>query len=173
MKFQLKSLLLTYHIFSYFDFHSLLPVKKNLTEVFHVKPLRLAFSFLPPVRFEIFTAGFSSRIFIFPLVHWLKKSDYSSLQKSKSKTVVNTSRSRFCDVLTVMHHKSHTRQLRITLLKWRGERTNSQRNFINYPNERITVNLEKFNPAEMFLQRFSVIFETEVLKKNCAQLLSN
>ena len=79
MKFQLKSLLSTYHIFSYFDFHSLLPVKKNLTEVFHVKPLRLAFSFLPPVRFEIFTAGFSSRIFIFPLVHWLKKFDYSSL----------------------------------------------------------------------------------------------
>ena len=47
----------------------------NLTEVSHVKPPpppsppRLAFSFLPPVRFEIFTAGFSSRIFIFPLVH--------------------------------------------------------------------------------------------------------
>ena len=42
---------------------------KNLTEVFHVKPPRLAFSFLPPVRLEIFTAGFSSRIFIFALVH--------------------------------------------------------------------------------------------------------
>ena len=41
----------------------------NLTEAFHVKSPRLAFSFLPPVRFEIFTAGFSSRIFIFPLVH--------------------------------------------------------------------------------------------------------
>ena len=42
----------------------------NLTEVFHVNPPRLAFSFLPPVvRFAIFTAGFSSRIFIFPLVN--------------------------------------------------------------------------------------------------------
>ena len=41
----------------------------NLTEAFHVKSPRLAFSFLPPVRFEMFTAGFSSRIFIFPLVH--------------------------------------------------------------------------------------------------------
>ena len=41
----------------------------NLTEAFHVKSPRLAFSFLPPVRFEISTAGFSSRIFIFPLVH--------------------------------------------------------------------------------------------------------
>ena len=41
----------------------------NLTEAFHVKSPRLAFSFLPPVRFEIFTAGFSSRTFIFPLVH--------------------------------------------------------------------------------------------------------
>ena len=30
----------------------------NLTEVFHVKPSRLAFPFLPPVSFEIFTAGF-------------------------------------------------------------------------------------------------------------------
>ena len=39
------------------------------------------FSFLPPVRFEIFIAGFSSRISIFPLVHWLKNSDYSSLDK--------------------------------------------------------------------------------------------
>ena len=51
----------------------------NLTEVFHVKPPVKLFSFLPPVSFEIFTAGFSSRIFIFPLAHWLKKSDYSSL----------------------------------------------------------------------------------------------
>ena len=54
----------------------------NLTEVFHVKPPRLAFSFLPPVSFEMFTAGFSSRIFIFPPVHWLKKSDCSSLSGS-------------------------------------------------------------------------------------------
>ena len=46
---------------------------------FSCKAPRLAFSFLPPVRFEIFTAGFSSQIFIFPLVLWLKKSDYSSL----------------------------------------------------------------------------------------------
>ena len=28
MKFQLESLLSTYHIFSYFDFHSLFPVNK-------------------------------------------------------------------------------------------------------------------------------------------------
>ena len=45
----------------------------NLTDISHVKPPppspRLAFQFLPPVRFEIFDAGFSSRIFIFPLVH--------------------------------------------------------------------------------------------------------
>ena len=41
----------------------------NLTEAFHVKSPRLSFSFLPPVRFEIFTAGFASRIFVFPLVH--------------------------------------------------------------------------------------------------------
>ena len=80
IKFQLKSLLLTYHIFSYFDFHSLFPVKKyKSNRSFLCKAPRLAFSFLPPVRFEIFTAGFSSRIFIFPLVHWLRKSDYSSL----------------------------------------------------------------------------------------------
>ena len=82
IKFQLESLLLTYHIFSYFDFHSLFPVKKyKSNRSFLCKAPRLAFSFLPPVRFEIFTAGFSSRIFIFPLVHWLRKSDYSSLPK--------------------------------------------------------------------------------------------
>ena len=51
----------------------------NLTEGFHVKSPRLAFSFLPPVNFEIFTAGFSSRIFIFRPVHRLQKSDYSRL----------------------------------------------------------------------------------------------
>ena len=36
---------------------------------FSCKAPRLAFSFLPPVRFEIFITGFSSWIFIFPLVH--------------------------------------------------------------------------------------------------------
>ena len=51
----------------------------NLTKVFHVKPSFLAFSFSPPVSFEIFTAGFSSLTFIFPSIRWLKKSDYSSL----------------------------------------------------------------------------------------------
>ena len=79
IKFQLESLLSTHHIFSYFDFHSLFPVKKKSNRSFSCKAPRLAFSFLPPVRFQIFTAGFSSRIFIFPPVHWLKKSDYSSL----------------------------------------------------------------------------------------------
>ena len=49
----------------------------NLTEVFHIKSPRAAF--LPTVSFEIFTAVFSSWIFIFPPVHWLKKSDHSSL----------------------------------------------------------------------------------------------
>ena len=77
IKFQLESLLSTYHIFSYFDFHLLFPL-------FSCKAPRLAFSFLPPVRFEIFRAGFSSRIFIFPLVHWLRKSDYSSLIKTRT-----------------------------------------------------------------------------------------
>ena len=77
IKFQLESLLSTYHIFSYFDFHLLFPL-------FSCEAPRLAFSFLPPVRFEIFRAGFSSRIFIFPLVHWLRKSDYSSLIKTRT-----------------------------------------------------------------------------------------
>ena len=46
------------------------PVKKyKSNRSFSCKAPRLAFSFLLPVRFEIFTAGFSSRIFIFPLVH--------------------------------------------------------------------------------------------------------
>ena len=66
IKLQLESLLSTYHIFSYFDFHSLLPVKKyKSNRSFLCKAPRLAFSFLPPARFEIFTAGFSSRVFIF------------------------------------------------------------------------------------------------------------
>ena len=82
IKFQLESLLSTHHIFSHFDFHSLFPVKKKSNRSFSCKAPRLAFSFLPPVRFEIFTAGFSSRIFIFPLVHWLRKSDCSSLNKT-------------------------------------------------------------------------------------------
>ena len=82
IKFQLESLLSTYHIFGYFDFHSLFPAKKKKygsNRSFSCKASRLAFSFLPSVRFEIFAAGFSRGIFIFPLVHWLKKSDYSSL----------------------------------------------------------------------------------------------
>ena len=81
IKFQLESLLSTYHTCSYFDFHSLFLVKiYKSNRSFSCKAHRLAFSFLPPVRFEIFTTGFSSRIFIFLLVHWLKKSDYSSLR---------------------------------------------------------------------------------------------
>ena len=84
IKFQLESLLSTYHIFSYFDFHSLFPVKKyKSNRSFSFKALCLAFSFLPAVSFEIFTAGFSSQILIFPPVHWLKKSDYSSLAKTE------------------------------------------------------------------------------------------
>ena len=84
IKFQLESLLSTYHIFSYFDFHSLFPVKKyKSNRSFLCKAPRLAFSFLPLVNFEIFTAGFSSRCFIFPPVHWLKKSNYSSLISTK------------------------------------------------------------------------------------------
>ena len=84
INFQLESLLSTYHIFSYFDFHSLFPVKKyKSNQSFSCKALRLAFSFLPAVSFEIFTAGFSSQILIFPPVHWLKKSDYSSLAKTE------------------------------------------------------------------------------------------
>ena len=80
IKSQLGSLLSTCHIFSYFDFQSFFPVKKCKSNlIFSCKAPRLSFSFLPPVRFQIFTAGFSIRIFIFPLVHWLKKSDYSSL----------------------------------------------------------------------------------------------
>ena len=81
IKFQLESLLWTYHIFSYFDFHSLFFVKKKYksNQSFSCKASLLAVSFLPPLRFEIFTAGFSSRIFIFPLVYWLRKSAYSSL----------------------------------------------------------------------------------------------
>ena len=80
IKSQLESLLSTYQIFSYFDFHSLFPAKKyRSNRSFSCKAPRLAFSFLLPARFEILTAGFSSRIFIFPLVYWLKKSDYSSL----------------------------------------------------------------------------------------------
>ena len=55
---------------------------KNLNEVFH-ENLRSRFSIVatasPPVSFEIIRAGFSSRIFIFPPVHRLKKSDYSCL----------------------------------------------------------------------------------------------
>ena len=82
IKFQLESLLLTYHILSYFGFHSLFPVKKcKLNRSFSCKAPRLAFSFLPPVRFEIFTAAFSGRIVIFPIVHRLRKSDYSSLME--------------------------------------------------------------------------------------------
>ena len=50
----------------------------NLTEA-----PRLAFSFLPPVRFEIFITGFSCWIFIFRLVQWLKESDYSSITKMR------------------------------------------------------------------------------------------
>ena len=85
IKFQLESLLLTYHIFSYFDSHSLFPVKiytYKSNQSFSCKAPSLAFSFLPPVRFEIFTAGFFSRIFISPPVHWLRKYDCSSLQSS-------------------------------------------------------------------------------------------
>ena len=59
-------------------------VIKFQLESFSCKAPRLAFSFLPPVRFEIFTAGFSSRIFIFPFVHWLRKSDYSNLAIEKN-----------------------------------------------------------------------------------------
>ena len=71
-------------MFSYFDFHSLFLVKKyKSNRSFSCKAPHLAFSFLPPVRFEIFTAGFSSRVFIFPLVHRLKKSNYSSLIENK------------------------------------------------------------------------------------------
>ena len=70
IKFQLESLLSTYHIFSYFDFHSRFPVKEyKSNRSFLCKVPRLAFSFLPPVRFEVFTAGFSSQIFIFAVVH--------------------------------------------------------------------------------------------------------
>ena len=61
----------------WFPFNLFSKLNINLTEVFHIKSPRPAFSFLPPVSFQIFTAGFSSRIFIFPLVHWPKKSDYS------------------------------------------------------------------------------------------------
>ena len=66
IKFQLESLLWAYHIFSYFDFHSLFTVKKyKSNRSFSHKAPRLAFSFLLPVRFEIFTThiflvGFSS-----------------------------------------------------------------------------------------------------------------
>ena len=46
---------------------------------------RLTLSFLPPLSYEIFTADFSSRIFIFTPVHWQKKSDYSNLAKPSRK----------------------------------------------------------------------------------------
>ena len=61
-----------------FWFPFIVSCKQNInpTEVFHVKSP--VFSFLPPANLEIFTAGFSTRTFIFPPVHWLKKSDYSS-----------------------------------------------------------------------------------------------
>ena len=69
------------HIYlSWFPFSVSCKQNINLTEVFHVKPPRLGFSFLPPVSFEIFTESFSSWIFIFSSIHWLKKSDCSSLK---------------------------------------------------------------------------------------------
>ena len=80
IKLELESLFSRNPIFSYFDFHLLLPVRKcKSNRSFSCKAPRLAFSFSWHVRFEIFTAGFSSRIFIFTLVHWLRKSDYSIL----------------------------------------------------------------------------------------------
>ena len=64
-----------------FWFPFIVSCKQNIyrSQSFSCKASRLAFSFLPSISFEIFTAGFSSRIFIFPPVHWLKKSDYSSI----------------------------------------------------------------------------------------------
>ena len=64
--------------------------KKNYTKFLLCKAPRLAFSFLPPVRFEIFTEGFSSWIFIFPLVHWLKKYNYSSLDDINFTSLLNS-----------------------------------------------------------------------------------
>ena len=51
----------------------------NLTEIFHLKPSVQGFHFCHPQVLELFTAGFSTRTFAFPPVHWLKKSDYSSV----------------------------------------------------------------------------------------------
>ena len=45
---------------------------------FSCKAPRLTFSFLPPVNFEIFTAGSFGWISTYPSLHWLKKSHYSS-----------------------------------------------------------------------------------------------
>ena len=50
------------------------------TDVFHFKIPRLGFSFLPPVSLKLFSAGFSSRISIFPTIDWPLKSDYFSLE---------------------------------------------------------------------------------------------
>ena len=50
----------------------------------HSLQIFLGFSFFPPVSFETFTASFSSRIFILTLFHWLKKSDYSSLEATRN-----------------------------------------------------------------------------------------
>ena len=64
----------------WFPFDASCKKKKHKSKrSFSCKVPRPAFSFLAPVSLEIFTAGFSSRIFVFPPVHWLTKSDYSSL----------------------------------------------------------------------------------------------
>ena len=67
--------------FNHFALHGMIFFKEtiSITEVFHFKTPCLGFSFLPPVSFEIFSTGISSRVSIFPPIDWPLKSDYSSL----------------------------------------------------------------------------------------------
>ena len=60
-----------YPIFSYFTLPGMIYFKHTniiATDVFHFKIPCLGFLFLPPVSLEIFSAGFSSRISIFPTI---------------------------------------------------------------------------------------------------------
>ena len=63
----------------WFSIQCFLQAKYKSNWSFSCKPPHLAFSFLPPVIFEIFTAAFPSRIFVFLPFHWPTKSDYSSV----------------------------------------------------------------------------------------------
>ena len=70
----------------------------NLTKIVLVKFPVQVFHFCYLSTFKLFTTDFSSRIFIFPLVDWLNKSDYFSLQNLQD----GDKKNRFCERFHVL-----------------------------------------------------------------------